>query len=169
MPRRLLKRVLPPHQQLREHKYLKVFGALLHDPNLWHLNRHSVSGGFAVGLFCAFLPMPLEMVVAAFGAILFRVNLPLSVGLVWISNPFTWIPLYGPGYLLGAWLLGSPIVPLDHMSIGWLLSQFGPLWLGCTIIGTVLSVLGYFSVHGFWRFKVASDWQKRRERRRRRS
>jgi uncharacterized protein (DUF2062 family) len=161
MPRRLLKRLLPHHQQVREHKYLKIFGTLLHDPNLWHLNRYSVSGG------CAFLPMPLEMVVAGFGAILFRVNLPLSVALVWISNPFTWIPLYGPGYLLGAWLLGSPIVPLDQMSISWLLNQFGPLWLGCTIIGTVLAVVGYFSVHSLWRFKVASEWRKRRERRRR--
>ncbi|MFW6343056.1 MAG: DUF2062 domain-containing protein, partial [Halothiobacillaceae bacterium] len=72
---------------------MRVFGSRLQDGNLWHLNRRSVSGGVAVGLFSAFVPIPFQMVLAAGLAILLRVNLPLSVVLVWITNPITIVPL----------------------------------------------------------------------------
>ncbi|MEW8398672.1 MAG: DUF2062 domain-containing protein, partial [Candidatus Thiodiazotropha sp.] len=65
MPKRLIKSLLPHHEEVRNHKHLKLFGSLMHDPNLWHLNRHSVSGAFAVGIFMAFIPLPLQMVFAA--------------------------------------------------------------------------------------------------------
>jgi uncharacterized protein len=77
MPKRLIKRLLPDYDVLRNHKHLQLFGTLLHDANLWHLNRHSASGAFAVGLFMAFIPLPFQMIFAAGAAILFRVNLPL--------------------------------------------------------------------------------------------
>jgi hypothetical protein len=46
--KRWLKRVTPDRVQIREHERLRIFGELLHDPNLWHLNRHSVLGYFTV-------------------------------------------------------------------------------------------------------------------------
>ncbi|MEJ2691725.1 MAG: DUF2062 domain-containing protein, partial [Candidatus Thiodiazotropha sp.] len=108
MPKSLIKRLLPNHDKVREHRHLKVFGKLLHDANLWHLNRHSASGGFAVGLFMAFVPLPFQMVFAAAAAIIFRVNLPISVVLVWITNPITIPPIFFFAYRIGTLILGTP-------------------------------------------------------------
>ena len=58
MPKKLIKRYMPDHRQIREHKHLQLFGSLLHDPNLWHLNRRSAAGAFAVGLFVRLYPFP---------------------------------------------------------------------------------------------------------------
>ena len=70
MAKKLIRRYLPDPHKIRDHKHLRLFGTLLHDPNLWHLNRRSVSGAFAVGLFMAFVPMPFQMIPAAALAIL---------------------------------------------------------------------------------------------------
>lgn len=166
MPRRFLKRHLPKPHHFREHRHLRHLGARLHDPNLWHLNRRSVAGGVAAGLFSAFLPMPFEMVVAAVLAMLFRVNLPIAVVLVWISNPFTWVPLYGGAYLVGAWLLGQDPVALSEVQLTWLLKQAAPLWLGCVVVGTVTAVTGFGLTRLAWNIRVRQHWARRRQRQR---
>ncbi|NOX92117.1 MAG: DUF2062 domain-containing protein, partial [Gammaproteobacteria bacterium] len=74
MPKRIIKRFMPNPQMIRNHKHLQFLGTLLHDPNIFHLNRRSVSGAFSVGLFMAFVPIPLQMIFAAIGAIVLRVN-----------------------------------------------------------------------------------------------
>ena len=79
MPKRLLRKLLPDHRRIREHPHLSRFGARLHDPNLWHLNRRSVAGGTALGLFTSMIPFPGQMIIAAALAIWVRVNLPLFV------------------------------------------------------------------------------------------
>jgi uncharacterized protein (DUF2062 family) len=47
MPKKLIQRFMPKPETLREHKYLRMFGKLLHKPNLWVLNRKSAPGAFA--------------------------------------------------------------------------------------------------------------------------
>ena len=42
---------------------------------------------FFVGLFVAFMPIPGQTIAAAVLAVLLRCNLPLSVGLVFVTNP----------------------------------------------------------------------------------
>ncbi len=169
MPKRFIKRYLPDHRRIREHKHLRVFGTRLHDPNLWHLNRRSVAGAFAVGLFCAFLPIPMQMVVAAAAAIVFRVNLPVSVVLVWITNPLTMAPIFYFAYRLGAWVIGQPsqVVPAGF-SFEQLLDGLGAVWfpllLGCFLLGSVSAVVGYFGVRGLWRLYVIRQWRRKRRR-----
>ena len=140
MPRRFLRKILPHHKEIKRHRYLRFLGSRLSHPSLWHINKYSVSGAVGVGLFCAFLPIPFEMVIAAIMAIALRVNLPISVLGVFISNPFTWVPLYGPAYLLGAWILGEPTIPLESMTIEWLTRNLLVLWVGCLIAGTTISL-----------------------------
>jgi len=55
-----------------------------------------------------YLPPLGRLLIAAAGAIAFRVNLPISVALVWISNPVTIPPMYYFAYLVGSWILGVP-------------------------------------------------------------
>lgn len=145
---------------------LSVFGTLLHDPNLWHLNRRSAAGAFAVGLFFAFWPVPLQMWLAAAVAIPFRVNLPLSVATVWITNPFTMPPIFYGAYLVGTTVMGSPQTEFAfELSWDWVLQSMetiGPAFLlGCLICSIVFSVLGFVALNYLWRLSVVKAWQQR--------
>jgi uncharacterized protein (DUF2062 family) len=167
MPRRLLKRYLPSHDKIREHKQLRCLGKLIHDPNILHLNRRSVSGAFSVGLFMAFMPVPSQMVAAALFAVLFRVNLPISVGLVWVSNPITIPPLFYLAYKIGSFLLQVPIRRIDfEFSLQWLMHEFLAVWqpvlLGCFVLGTVSALAGNLFIRVFWRIHVIRSWKARK-------
>ena len=164
MPKKLIKRIIPDHDRVRGHRHLRIFGTLLHDPNLWHLNRHSASGAFAVGLFTAFIPLPLQMVIAAAGAILFRVNLPLSVALVWITNPLTIPPMFYCTYLVGTWLLGDPGTGAEPISS--LMHGLGEIWqpllMGSLVCGALAAGLGYALVLGLWRLHLIRHLRRRK-------
>ena len=79
MVRNLLRRWLPHNSRFHNHRHLRLLGNLLQDPNLWHLNRRSVSGAAFVGLFLAWVPVPVQMILAAVIATWVRVNLPVAV------------------------------------------------------------------------------------------
>ena len=111
MPKKLIKRYMPDHNTIKNNKYLQIFGDLLHNPNLWHLNRRSVAKAFAVGLFFAFVPVPFQMVLAAGFAIIVHANLPLSVALVWITNPLSIPAIFYACYVVGTWLMDAGINP----------------------------------------------------------
>ena len=68
LPKSVKKR-LPTRHDVQKNKYLQFLGTHLHSPNLWHFNRRSVARATAIGIFCAYLPMPFEMIPAAIGAI----------------------------------------------------------------------------------------------------
>jgi len=101
-----LRKYLPTPKEIQQYRYLHIFGDSLKQPELWTFNRQSTAKGVAIGLFCAFLPIPFEIIPAIFIAAMLRGNLPFAVAGIWISNPLTWVPLYTPCYLLGAWLIG---------------------------------------------------------------
>lgn len=169
MPRKLFKRYLPDHRTFREHRQLARFGRLLHDPNIWHLNRRSVAGAFLIGLFCAWIPVPFQMLIAAAIAIAARVNLPISVALVWITNPLTMPPMFYTAYRIGIWLLDSPPRQFSfELSFDWLMHELDHIWqpflLGCFILGVVSALAGYVAVKIFWRFHIIQYIRRRRER-----
>jgi len=167
MPRRLLKKLTPSVAAIRANRCLRIFGDFIHDPNLWHLNRHAVARAFGIGMFWAFIPVPFQMVFAAGVAILWRGNIPLSVALVWISNPVTIPPIFFATYLLGAWLLGSPPVDLPgEITVDWFLTSLDtigkPLFVGSLIVAFVAGGIGYFGIHGIWRWLTVRRYRQRR-------
>ena len=158
---------MPSHTRVKEHKYLRIFGDVLHEPNLWHVNRRSMAGAVAVGLFFAWVPMPTQMLMAAAAAIMFRTNMALSVALVWISNPFTIPPMFYFAYLVGTWVIGEP--PQDfafQLSFEWLADELASSWMpfltGCLILATSSSMIGYFAVSQFWVYTVRKKRSKRK-------
>src|SRR5215470_18834511 len=108
MPRKYVRKFLPSHQAVRDHRYIGVLGSALHHPNLWHLNRRSVAGGVAIGMLCGMIPGPIQMFSAAVLAVVARVNLPVAMATTWYTNPFTIVPLYYLAYKIGTLLTGDP-------------------------------------------------------------
>ncbi len=167
MPRKLLKRYMPHPAKIHDIHLLKLLGDWIHDPNLWHLNRRSASLGFLVGLFCAFIPLPIQMLIAGILSILVRSNLPLSVGLVWITNPLTIGPIFYGAYVIGATLLNIPESQfVFELSWEWLAQEliikWKPLLLGSMLCGTIAGLGGYLFIRLIWRWHVIRRWEARK-------
>lgn len=168
MARNLLKRFIPTPAAIKSNPALHFLGDLLHDPNLFHLNRHSVSVAFFWGLFIALLPIPGQMPVAAGAALLFRCNLPITVALVWITNPFTMPFFFFITYKVGSIILQSePLMVAPELTWDWLANEFGHLWkpllAGSVLTGLILGGLGYFGMQFYWRWNVNHNWKKRQK------
>ena len=166
MPKKLIKRFMPNSQNIKNNKHLKIFGDLLHNPHLWHMNRHSVAKAFAVGLFFAFIPVPFQMVLAAGTAILVHSNLPISIALVWITNPLTMPVIFYACYIVGSWLIGTKAQEFNfEANWQWVvdsLSTIGPAFLlGCGVLAVTFAILGYFIIQGLWRYSAIKAWKKR--------
>lgn len=147
-----------------------MFGNMLHEPNLWHLNRHSVSVGVGIGLFVAFLPVPGQMFIAPAIAVLMRANLPIAIAMIFITNPLTMAPVFLLAYKLGQMILHTP--PMDfqlELSWRWLSSEFSRIWqpllLGSMIMSVSASSIGYTVMNALWRFAVRKRWKERRKKR----
>ncbi len=167
MARHIIKKLFPGMEGMRGHRALAPLGPRLGSPDLWHLNRRSVAGAFAVGLFVAFLPLPMQMLIAAVIAILVRVNLPISVILVWISNPVTIPPIFYTAYSLGRKLLGEPARQF-RVEFTWewfsteLLTVWKPLLTGSLILGAAAGLAGYLLVRFLWWLNLVQRARARR-------
>jgi uncharacterized protein (DUF2062 family) len=167
MPKKKLQKFFPTPEQVKNNKSLAFLAPLMKKPNLWHLNRRSVAQAFFIGIFCAFIPMPFQMILAALLAFYFNSNLPISIGLVWISNPVTIPPLFYATYKLGAYLLDIPARKFNSdMNLESLLNNLNdiwvPLYLGSLLTGLVLASAGYIVMRILWRMHVVTHWNKRK-------
>jgi uncharacterized protein len=170
MPKKFLQKIVPSHARIRSIKALHVLGDWIYDGNLWHINRYSASMAFFVGLFVAFIPTPGQSLIAATLAVLLRCNLPLSVGLVFLTNPVTMPPLFYLAYKIGALVVDAPIVAAEfELNTRWLRDSLGGMWrpflLGCLICGLFFGSAGYVLVNQLWRWRVARQWQARKQKR----
>jgi uncharacterized protein (DUF2062 family) len=171
MPRKLLRQMAPSPQRLRGMRSLKPLGDWVYEPNLWHINRLSTSKAFAIGLFSAMIPLPGQLFIAALVAVRWRANLPLSVMLIFVTNPITMPVIYFAAYKLGASILETPLQQVEfEMTWYWLTESLGSIWqpflLGCLIMGTLAGLAGYVTIDLLWRWRVVDQWQKRAAKRR---
>ena len=182
MPRKLFRRFLPSHDSIRQNRHVARLGPWLQHPNLWHLNRRSVAGGVAAGLFAGLIPgsNPIQFLAGSLLAIGFKVNLPIAVAVTLYSNPFTIVPLYYAAFRLGQLALWRSESDLPDMAMAlegkgfrewlptaldWLASVGKPLLLGLPLLAVLLAVVGYLLTDAGWRFHVRMEWRRRQMRR----
>lgn len=180
MPRKFFRKYLPSAESVRANRWVAMFGRLLQHPNLWHLNRDSVAGAVAIGLFAGLVPGPLQMLTALILAIPLRRNLPVALLVTLYTNPFTIVPLYLLAYAYGSLLIGhGPSQPeiahfeMDWGHIGdsmarlmeWTLALGKPLAVGLVALGLTLALVGYVAVRLAWRIYVVHAWRVRQRRR----
>ncbi|NJL01540.1 MAG: DUF2062 domain-containing protein [Spirulinaceae cyanobacterium RM2_2_10] len=134
----------------------------------------AIARGLAAGVFAGCFPIfGFQTLVGIAIAIPARGNKIAAAAGTWVSNPFTYVPIYFFNLRLGERLLGRPVdlTGLDGQAadFGTQLLNLGSdvvltLFLGCAVSGLVLATLGY--ALGLWaiqRFQH-SRRQRRRER-----
>lgn len=171
MPKHYFKRLFPSPEKVQQSPSLKLLAPFFAKPYLWHINRRGVARAFLIGVFTAFLPIPFQMLIAAFLALYINANVPISVTLVWISNPITIPPIFYGTYLLGTQLLGMPVTDFSiELSMQWLVEELSHIWapllVGSLLAGIVLAVISYFAIHLIWRLHIRRQWQHRQMTRR---
>ncbi len=107
------------------------------------------------------------MLLAASAALFYRANLPVSLMLVWVSNPITIPPLFYFAYRVGLLLMqGTVPTAAFDFSIDGLMSGLSNTWepflLGCVVLASVSSCVGYFGINALWRYSVIKKWTARK-------
>ena len=125
----------------------------------WILSQAGTPGerarGIAIGVFMGCFPLfGLQSVLGMILASLFKGNQLLAATATWISNPFTYIPLYWINYQVGSILLGdnNSFKNIDIDTFSTLFSQgyvvlnkilLGSLFVGL-FLGLIFGCLTYF-------------------------
>ena len=169
-----LKKYLPSAEDVNNNRVLKVFGRYLTQPSLWHLNRHSVARGVAIGLVTGLIPGPVQILLAAALSIPFRANLPVAAFTTFYTNPFTFVPLYILAYKIGSFTLGvtAPMPPITELSgeswfqmarklWDWIYGLGDTLLIGLAIQCSLFAVVGYTLVQLIWVWQVRRKWRRR--------
>ncbi len=182
MHKNRLKKLLPTPEKILESRSLRLFAPHLADARLWQFNRHSLNKAVYIGVLSAFFPLPGQMLLALIGALVFRANVPMALGLTWITNPLTTLPVFYAGYYVGAKLIDVPMI--SFRLIGQMIADFS-LWvlsdgsnpfityrdsvsltafcLGLTLLAIITSIVCGLVFKAVWRYKTVTTWQKRQK------
>ncbi len=117
---------------------------------------HRIAMSFAFGVFWGMSPLlGLHTIGAFFSAWLLRLNRFVAVVGVYITNPWTIVPIYSFSLWVGAKLIGmEEILPdIDWKSVTFMdivtkLSHLiFPFCIGTVVVGTVSAVASYFIIY----------------------
>jgi len=137
-------------------------------PEYLSTNRKMISRAVLIGLFIAFIPMPMQMALVLAIMPFFKFNVPLALAMCWLSNPLTMPAMYYVEYLTGSYLIGSEIAPVE-LTIEWFSEHmddiFIPLYVGTFFFSSIGSSLAYWAINYFWHGSVHRDRKKHRHHR----
>ncbi|MGE3747060.1 MAG: DUF2062 domain-containing protein [Sphingomonadaceae bacterium] len=156
-------------------RWLRPIAHIVLRSDLWRFHRRSVPRGVALGLIVGiFLMIPgLQMIGAVLVSLPFRANIPLAVGMTFLSNPLT-----TPFILLASLGVGNKLFGLhadvstflalfhDRASmqdyVNWLYSDAAPALLGgLAVISLTAGVIGYFIAVYLWHWWIRHKWRSR--------
>jgi len=175
VPRRFFRKYLPDAEAVRSNR---LFARLtwLHHPNLWHLNRRSVSRAVGIGLFAGLVPGPLQMITAVLLAVPLRANVPVAMAMTFYTNPLTIVPLYLVAFAYGKFILleehqaveiqpfqmdWSNLAESTVAAFHWCLTLGKPLAVGLVALAVTLGIVGTLATRFAWRLYVILAWKKR--------
>jgi uncharacterized protein (DUF2062 family) len=111
---------------------------------------------FAVGVFIGMSPiLGLHTVLGIAAAWIFRLNKFVTISGVYITNPWTIVPIYTFATWFGAKLLGVkkiiPAIDWNNISFNYLLNETSHLLLpfvfGTTLLGLLSAIAGYIIIY----------------------
>lgn len=117
---------------------------------------HRIALAFAVGVFIGMSPLfGIHTVLGLIAAWLFRLNKLVTIAGVYITNPWTIVPIYTFSTYVGAKCLGvskiTPVVDWSHITFSHLMNELRPLLMpfivGTMLIGLLSSILSYFIIY----------------------
>jgi uncharacterized protein (DUF2062 family) len=174
--RRFLRRRLGRPETLLNHPRLQWLGPTMRHPRLWHFGRRAVALGASIGT-CIGILIPLGQIpIAAVAAVALRAHLPTAILGTFITNWFTYIPIYLLAYALGCLVTGTGGVPglIDAFQAGGVPAAFEllktvphpwmlllPFAVGISLMSAVAALLSFLGVHGFWIYQVRREWRRR--------
>ncbi len=151
-------------KQTSKHKKLRDFIKKYKIPKEYlSTNRRMISRAVLIGLFIAFIPMPMQMAAVLLFVPFIKFNVPIGLAMCWLSNPITMPPMYYMEYLTGSFLLGIKPEPVK-MTLEWFSNNidniFIPLYFGTAMYSIFGSLIGYFLVNYLWKLSVHKDRKK---------
>ncbi|ENV34894.1 hypothetical protein L289_3695 [Acinetobacter gerneri DSM 14967 = CIP 107464 = MTCC 9824] len=179
MTKRFFRDWLPSQEKLSQSKILRIFGDSALNPVLWYVNKKSISRAMLIGTFWGMLPIPFHSILIVICAILFDANLPISLMLAWIMNPFTILPILYIAFWMGTKIYHVHMINKEmllgvlHQIVHWIknfghghidLSLAKILLTGMLIEAFITAVLAYFITKIIWNWKVIQKSKKREKR-----
>lgn len=125
------------------------------------VNRKTIANAMLIGMFFAMMPMPMQMLAVLLCVPFIKFNVPLSLTMVWISNPFTMPFIFYGEYLLGNLILFREGLTDITLSLEWFQENldaiFLPLFVGALVSGLVLAFTSRYLVLHLWRRSVHKE------------
>ncbi|MEB3767466.1 DUF2062 domain-containing protein [Acinetobacter sp. MD2] len=176
MVKQLLQSWLPSHERVSSMKMMKMFGTRTANPLLWYVNRRSICKAIFIGTFFGLLPIPFHSIFIVLAVLCLEINLPVSLALAWLSNPFTIVPILYIGFWFGSKIFHVHMINQAMLKgvmhqIGRWIQNFGHghidgslakiLMTGLVVEALLFSILFYIATQLFWRWSVIRNWKKR--------
>jgi len=121
------------------------------------VTRRMTAKAVFIGLFIAFIPMPMQMLAVVLLIPIIRFNVPIALAICWLSNPFTMPIIYYVEYLTGSFILNIDVSSVD-MSLDWFSRNFEnifvPLYLGAAIYSIAFSSISFYLINHSWKRSV---------------
>lgn len=127
----------------------------------------AIARGFALGVFAGCFPLfGFQTIVGIILAAIFQGNKIAAAAGTWISNPFTYIPIFAFNYKVGELFLGWDDLPIDQRNFQQNWQSWGTfktlggavilkLVLGCFIVGIIVSFFSYIIA-----LRLFKHWRK---------